>query len=115
MSIDYDVLLLPVFQEMRRLGADVSLKEYLQALQTVRNGVGLEDAALLAESCRLLWAKSREEQEIFDIAFAEKAIPKLFILAVQPEPRSDNKTTNSAHDHVLSKKDKQEFSQQERE
>jgi hypothetical protein len=59
MSIDYDVLLLPVFQEMRRLGTDVSLAEYLQAIKMLRGGVGLEDAAQLTQSCRLLWAKSR--------------------------------------------------------
>src|SRR5579859_864322 len=109
MSIDYDVLLLPVFQEMRRLGADVGLTEYLQAIQTLRNGVGLEDAALLTQSCRLLWAKSREEQEMFDIAFAEKAAPKLAILKSQPKPESDNKTVNPIHDPGPLQEDEQEI------
>ena len=117
MSIDYDVLLLPVFQEMRRLGADVSLAEYLQAIQALRSGAGLEDVVSLTQSCRLLWAKSREEQAMFDTAFAEKAAPKLIILTAQSEldPRSDNKTAQNVHDTVPLKKDRQEFSQPKRE
>jgi uncharacterized protein with von Willebrand factor type A (vWA) domain len=74
------VLLLPVFQEMRRLGADLSMAEYILAIKMLRDGVGLESAAALAEACRLLWAKSREEQEMFDVAFEEKAVPLLKIL-----------------------------------
>ncbi len=109
-SIDYDVLLLPVFQEMRRLGADVSLAEYLQAIKMLRGGLGLEDATQLTQSCRLLWAKSREEQEMFDTVFAEKAAPKLAILAAE----SDNKTANLAHDAVSFQEDVQKSSQQER-
>jgi hypothetical protein len=124
MSIDYDVLLQPVFHEMRRLGADVSLAEYLQAIEMLRNGVGLEDATLLTQSCRLLWAKSREEQEMFDAAFAEKAAPKLALLheTVSPvhdpvSPEEDEQesfeTADSVHDLVSPEEDMQEFAQPE--
>jgi uncharacterized protein with von Willebrand factor type A (vWA) domain len=47
---------------------------------------------------------------MFDIAFAEKAAPKLAILAAD----SDNKAADLAHDAVSFKEDVQEFSQQER-
>lgn len=115
MSIDYDVLLLPVFQEMRRLGADVSLTEYLEAIQTLCSGMGLANAELLTQCCRLLWAKSREEQEMFDIAFAEKAAPKLAILTSQPEiePEADNEMSSPIYDSVSPEQDEQEISQQE--
>jgi uncharacterized protein with von Willebrand factor type A (vWA) domain len=111
MLSDYDVLLQPVFQEMRRLGVDVSLEEYLQAIQMLHNGIGLEDIQVLTEFCRLLWAKSREEQEIFDAAFAEKAVPKLATFAAQPDPRS----VNLAHGTISLKKEMQEFPQSEKE
>ena len=121
MSINYDVLLQPVFQEMRRLGADVSLTEYFQTIQTLRSGIGLEDATLLTQCCRLLWAKSREEQEMFDAAFAEKAAPKLTILhetakpvhdpAQLAEDERDPETANSIYNPP--KEDIQEFAQPE--
>jgi uncharacterized protein len=122
MSINYDVLLQPVFQEMRRLGADVSLTEYLQAIQTLRSGIGLEDATQLTQLCRLLWAKSREEQEMFDTAFTEKAAPKLAILHETANPVHDAayleedeplETADPIHNPVPSKNDIQEFAQPE--
>jgi uncharacterized protein with von Willebrand factor type A (vWA) domain len=124
MSINYDVLLLPVFQEMRRLGADVSLTEYLQAIQTLRSGIGLDDAALLTQFCRLLWAKSREEQEMFDTAFAEKAAPKLAIPHEKTNPIHDAayfaedeqetlETADPVHDSLSPEEEIQEFAQPE--
>jgi uncharacterized protein with von Willebrand factor type A (vWA) domain len=90
MLIDYDVLLLPVFQEMRRLGAELSLSDYLLAIQTLRSGIGLENAAMLEQTCRLLWAKSHEEQEIFDTAFAEKVVPLLEVAADISQTETDS-------------------------
>jgi uncharacterized protein len=89
MPIDYDAILLPVFQEMRRLGADLSLSEYLLAVQTLRSGIGLENAAMFKQVCRLLWAKSRDEQEMFDSAFEEKAAPLLAMIVPPPELPDD--------------------------
>jgi uncharacterized protein len=112
MAIDYDVLLLPVFQEMRRLGADLSLAEYLQAIQMLRAGVGLDDAATLAQACRLLWAKSRAEQEMFDTAFREKAVPMLTLLA--PRSASGNEPADAVYDDTASSaEDEQEIAKPE--
>jgi hypothetical protein len=53
------------------------VSEYLAVIKTLREGVGLENADQCRRLCRLLWAKSREDQELFDVAFAELAEPRL--------------------------------------
>ncbi len=74
---NYDSLLYPVFDYLRRHGVPLGVSEYLLVGKTLREGVGLEDADQLRRLCRLLWAKSQEDQELFDVAFAEFVEPRL--------------------------------------
>jgi len=63
--------LFQVFERLRRQGVPLGVSDYLEAIETIQAGVGLEDAASFKGLFRLLWAKSREDQELFDLAFAE--------------------------------------------
>ncbi len=60
-------LLLPVFQRLRRQGVVLGVDDYLVAVEVIK-AEGILDIPGL---CRLLWAKSREEQQLFDQAIKE--------------------------------------------
>jgi len=49
----------------------VGVSEYLTVIKTLRDGVEVEDVERCKHLCRLLWAKSREDQDLFDVAFAQ--------------------------------------------
>lgn len=68
--IEFDSFLSLLFNALRNQGLPLGVSEYLLATKAVREGVGLEDVERLERFLRLLWAKSKEDQEIFDIAFA---------------------------------------------
>ena len=70
-------LLFSVFECLRKSGLPLGVGDYLLALQTLRAGKGLEDLDSLKFLCRLLWAKSREDQELFDDEFARLVEPHL--------------------------------------
>lgn len=80
-----DALLFQVFERLRRQGVPMGVSDYLEAIETIQAGVGLENAASFKGLCRLLWTKSREDQELFDLAFAELVEPQLQTIST-PEP-----------------------------
>ncbi len=75
--IDQDILLFPVFEKLKHHGVPLGISEYVLAVKMVREGMGLEDIEQFKRVCRLLWAKSREDQELFDVAFADFIEPHL--------------------------------------
>lgn len=80
-----DSSLFQIFERLRKQGVPLGVSDYLEAIETIQAGIGLEDAASFKGLCRLLWAKSREDQELFDLAFAELVEPQLQIISI-PEP-----------------------------
>jgi uncharacterized protein with von Willebrand factor type A (vWA) domain len=74
---ELDSFLLPLFNDLRKQGLPLGVSEYLLAIKTIREGVGLEDIERLERFLRLLWAKSQEDQEIFDLAFEQWAKRRL--------------------------------------
>jgi uncharacterized protein len=72
-----DTLLFQVFERLRQKGVPLGVGDYLVAIEAIQAGFGLEDFDSLKELCRLLWAKSLEDQELFNIAFDELVKPKL--------------------------------------
>lgn len=62
-------LLYPLFSYLRRSGLPLGVNDYILVLRVLRSGHGLEDLERLRDTCRLLWAKSREDQVIFDESF----------------------------------------------
>jgi uncharacterized protein with von Willebrand factor type A (vWA) domain len=85
-------LLFQVFERLRRQGVPLGVSDYLEAIETIQAGVGLEDSASFKGLCRLLWTKSREDQELFDLAFAELVEPQLPISVTSPSTPPDTST-----------------------
>lgn len=68
--MNIDPLLYPVFDYLRRHGVPIGVSEYQVAVQTVREGVMADDYDALKRLCRLLWAKSEQDLELVEVAFA---------------------------------------------
>ena len=69
--VDQYSILFPVLEKLRQQGVPLGASDYLLALEALQAGLGLESLEHCKQLCRLLWAKSCEEQELFDLAFAE--------------------------------------------
>lgn len=64
-----DSLLFSVFDDLRKQGVPLGLPEYLLLIKTLREGIGIDSVESLGRICRLLWAKSLEDQQLFDASF----------------------------------------------
>lgn len=69
--IETESFLLPLFQELKKQGVPLGISEYLLALKSIREGIGIEDIDRLERFLKLLWAKSQDDREIFDLKFTE--------------------------------------------
>lgn len=89
--IDYETLLLPLFYELRRRGLEFGVADYLQVIEALHAGLGLEDADALRRLCVLMWAKSREDQELVNRSFSSFVEP--FFFSQQLAGSSEEKDT----------------------
>jgi uncharacterized protein with von Willebrand factor type A (vWA) domain len=80
------MLLYPLFRCLRQNGVPLGIGDYLLAVRALREGKGLNEPDDFPFLLRLLWAKSREDQELFDEAFARLVQPQL-TPAAPPPPR----------------------------
>ena len=69
--VEQHSILFPVLEKLRQQGVPLGASDYLLALEALQAGLGLESLEQCKQLCRLLWAKSCEDQELFDLAFAE--------------------------------------------
>jgi uncharacterized protein with von Willebrand factor type A (vWA) domain len=106
-----------LFNDLRKQGMPLGVSEYLLATKAVREGVGLEDVERLERFLRLLWAKSKEDQEIFDIAFAQGVKPRLEA-SIKPKSLNSNfnknKFTSNSNASSSYSTSKQGFGNQEK-
>lgn len=72
---DLDSLLYPLFDYLRRAAVPIGVGDYLLAIKTLRAGQGIESLARICFTCKLLWAKSPEDQELIDQAFTRLVAP----------------------------------------
>jgi len=78
--------LLSLFDYLRHQGMPLGVSEYELAVRYLHNRLGGDDLDKLRRFCRLLWAKSRKDQEDIDQAFDEGADLLLRLLQeVKPE------------------------------
>lgn len=91
---ELDTLLLQVFERLRREGLPLGVSEYLVAIEAIQAGLGQEDAGSLKRLCRLLWAKSQEDLELFDLAFAQLVEPQLHTIS-KPQSNTFESTPGS--------------------
>lgn len=66
-----DLPLLELFTRLRQAGLPLGMNEYQLVLQALESGFGLPDKAALARLCRTLWAKSAEDQLLFNYHFEQ--------------------------------------------
>lgn len=72
--IDHYKLIYDVFNYMRRHGTPLGVSEYLLVIKDMNRFGRLESIDQFRQFkrfCRLIWSKSLEDQELFDIAFAQ--------------------------------------------
>ena len=72
-----DELLLPLFDHMRRRDVPLGISEYMGVVELLKAGDGLQNAEEMRTLCRMLWAKSREDQIELDRAFDQLVLPRL--------------------------------------
>lgn len=70
-------LLYGVFEYLRRNDVPLGISEYQLALRMFREGKSIENLERFRRICRLLWTKSREDQQIFDDFFETWLKPRL--------------------------------------
>lgn len=99
-------LLYPLFDYLRRNNFQLGITEYVTAIKTLRNGFGLESPAKLKEVCRLLWAKSEEEQIRFDEAFSVFVEPLLVPIADDTETHEEDELDYNQSKTIGEKKKK---------
>ena len=87
-----EFLLYPVFEELRRQGVPLGISEYFIALEVMRKSGSnsLETGESLQRLCRLLWAKSREDQVLFDRVFEQEIIRRLDALPLPVQDLSND-------------------------
>jgi uncharacterized protein with von Willebrand factor type A (vWA) domain len=68
---ELDTSLFQVFEQLRQQGVPLGVSDYLEAIETIQTGWGLEDIDSFKSLLRLFWTKSREDGEFFDTTFAK--------------------------------------------
>ncbi|MEM9149972.1 MAG: hypothetical protein AAGB19_05910 [Cyanobacteria bacterium P01_F01_bin.3] len=63
--------LIELFTRLRQAGLPLGMNEYQLVLEALESGFGLPDEAALARLCRTLWAKSKEDQLLFNYHFEQ--------------------------------------------
>jgi uncharacterized protein with von Willebrand factor type A (vWA) domain len=67
--IELEDLLFEIFEELRQYRVPLGLSDYLSAVKTMHELTHLEDLENIKSLCRLFWAKSNEDQQLFDETF----------------------------------------------
>ncbi|MBO3462315.1 hypothetical protein G7B40_003400 [Aetokthonos hydrillicola Thurmond2011] len=61
--------LLNLFTQLREAGLPLGIDEYRLVLKALQEGFGIADQESLAELCRTLWIKSKDEEHLFNYHF----------------------------------------------
>jgi hypothetical protein len=95
-----DSLLFELFSHLRRLGLPLGVDDYLAVLDLLSQGIGATSVESLQATCRILWAKSPEDLERLDEAFALLVVPRLR-LAPQPAAAGASDAARAATKDVV--------------
>src|SRR5689334_2233557 len=69
----YDLPLYELFTQLRQVGLPLGIDEYQLLLRALQGGFGISDHRALAQLCKTLWIKSRDEERIVDHYFEQFA------------------------------------------
>jgi uncharacterized protein with von Willebrand factor type A (vWA) domain len=90
---DLPGLLFDLFIHLHRSGLPLGIEDYLAIIVLLREGIGLWSLEELQFTCRLLWAKSPDEQRRFDEAFTLFVAP-----ALTPRPAATPRAERRSED-----------------
>ncbi|MBW4465468.1 MAG: VWA domain-containing protein [Pegethrix bostrychoides GSE-TBD4-15B] len=82
---DLNASLLALFEKLRRQDVPLGVSDYLDAIEAIQSGLGLENPDKFKQLLRLLWTKSREDQERFDGLF-DNQFEQFFQAVEAPTP-----------------------------
>lgn len=98
--VDLEELLLTVFMGLHDKRVPLGVSEYLAAIKAVRETVDADDLDSVRRWCCLLWAKSTEDQELFDDLFTMKVEAVIKGLRLnKARQTSGEANSRSADDH----------------
>ncbi|MBW4476941.1 MAG: hypothetical protein KME54_08700 [Tolypothrix brevis GSE-NOS-MK-07-07A] len=89
--------LLDLFTRLREAGLPLGIDEYRLILEALQKGFGTTNQEALAELCRTLWVKSKDEEHLFNYHFQQ--VISAFVPAPTLTEKADNlhtKTTKSS-------------------
>ena len=89
--------LLDLFTRLREAGLPLGIDEYRLILEALQKGFGTTNQEALAELCRTLWVKSKDEEHLFNYHFQQ--VISAFVPAPTLPKKADNldtKTTKSS-------------------
>jgi hypothetical protein len=89
--------LLDLFTRLREAGLPLGIDEYRLILEALHKGFGTTNQEALAELCRTLWVKSKDEEHLFNYHFQQ--VMSAFVPAPTLPEKADNldtKTTKSS-------------------
>ena len=66
--------LLDLFTRLREAGLPLGIDEYRLILEALHKGFGTTNQEALAELCRTLWVKSKDEEHLFNYHFQQVMI-----------------------------------------
>ncbi|MDT9340676.1 hypothetical protein VV11_015040 [Trichodesmium erythraeum 21-75] len=75
--VEFETLLLPLFNRLRQKDIPVGISEYLLAIKMIQSRGAWQDIERLKRLLCLLWVKSLEDQYIFNQLFEELVRPEL--------------------------------------
>jgi uncharacterized protein len=81
--------LLDLFTRLREAGLPLGIDEYRLILEALQKGFGTTNQEALAELCRTLWVKSKDEEHLFNYHFQQ------VMSAFVPAPTSSKKPESS--------------------
>lgn len=67
----HDPLLLKVFTQLRQAGLPLGFNEYEVLLYALQGGFGMSETTDLLRLCKILWAKSLEDEHLIEVCFEQ--------------------------------------------
>ena len=96
--VEFETLLLPLFNRLRQKDIPVGISEYLLAIKMIQSRGAWQDIERLKRLLCLLWIKSLEDQYIFNQLFEELVRPELEKQLLEadksPLPKIDEDSTS---------------------
>jgi uncharacterized protein len=81
--------LLELFTQLQEAGLPLGINEYFLLLQALQKGFGTTDKESLAELCRTLWVKSKDEEHLFNYHFDQVTFDSQTPSPTNKEGKSD--------------------------